>query len=212
MNVSNFGAPRVGNLTWRFALLALGSVVILTCAISGAIYARGLPSAPLQHLIAPADWSIRDGVLEDGTIILRPTVNSIGLALHPIDFPTYTLQLRTQVLTSTLAVGVIYAAQAADHFSAFLINPDGYFALSDYSNGAWHVREPWRMWPPIRRADQPNRLRVECTAGGCVLYVNDESTWQITNRATAQALGIVAYPLTAAPPGAARFDQIDLQP
>ncbi len=212
MNVSNSDKPPIGVTAWRLAILALGGVVIMTGATIGTIYARGLPPVPPHRLSASSDWSIQAGVLEDGMLSLQPAINSIGLALHPLNSLTYTLQLRLQILTPTLAAGVVYAAQDAGHFSAFLINPDGYFTLSDYDGGAWHVREPWRTWPHIRRADQPNRLRVECAARGCAFYVNDESTWQIANQPAASAIGVAAYSLPPAPSGIARFEQIELWP
>ena len=67
----------------------------------------------------------------------------------------------------------------ANHFTAFLISGDGYFRVSDYRNGVWIDRVPWRAWPHIRRdGTRQCPARRMPTDETCTFFVNDEWTWQ----------------------------------
>lgn len=197
---------------WRLAILALCGVVASTALVTALIAARGAPPAPPQALLDhPEAWLIQSGSLDHGVLVLRPATNTPGVALHSIASLTFTLQSRLQIASTHTAAGLIFDAQAADHFSAFLISPDGYFMLGDYRAGVWRERAPWRAWPHIHRADQPNVLRAECNATGCAFFVNDEWTWHTSNRVAGSAIGLVADPLsTESKENTVRIERIDL--
>jgi hypothetical protein len=207
MNVSRYEVP---TFAWRLAVAALAGALLVTALLAGAIMLHGAPPTPRDLLLDASTWTIDHGTLDRDHVQLRPASNLIGTALYPIESPTFTFQSRIQIDQAGVAAGLIYAAQDANHFSAFLISPDGYFTLSDYAAGVWQERVSWRTWPHIRRDAESNALRVECTAVGCTFFVNDEWTWHINDRAAAEAIGVAARSLLTDPNDTAHFDQIEL--
>ncbi len=200
-------------LAWRVAVnsivLMTGAVIIAVLLIAGqgrTIYAALMP----DHF--DEQWTIRSGRVEDDRLVLRPAAHSIGLALRPINSPTFTLQTRIAFNQPQGAAGLIVQADDVDHFSAFLISGDGYFRVSDYRNGAWIDRAAWRAWPHIRRSGAANLLRAECQSGTCTFFVNDEWTWQERTLPAPRWIGLAAEAQSVGAPFEARFDQLGRQP
>ncbi|HTP09867.1 MAG TPA: hypothetical protein VMP08_16535, partial [Anaerolineae bacterium] len=135
------------------------------------------------------------------------SANSIGLALHPIDSSSFTLQARVAFDATQGSGGLIVQADDPDHFTAFLISSDGYFRVSDYRNGVWIDRAAWRAWPHIQHDGATNVLRAECGSDRCTFFVNDEWTWQEQRVPATHAIGVLANGTAEA-----RFDQIGWQP
>ena len=201
----------VPTFAWRLAVAALSAILLLTVLLSGLILLQGMPPAPPQNLLLNATaWTLEHGALDHDHLRLQPVSNTIGVAFYPSDMPTLTLQVQLQIDRAEVAAGLIYAAQDADHFSAFLISPDGYFALSDYAAGHWQFRRDWQTWPHIQRGTTTNRLRVECVAAACTFFINDEWTWHIDDRVAGPVIGLVAYELRPDGGGSARFEQIEM--
>jgi hypothetical protein len=158
-------------------------------------------------------WQIRSGTGEADRLVLRPTAQAISVALRSVDTQAdgFTLQTRVASNQPTGAAGLIVQAADADHFVAFVISTDGYFRLSDYRNGVWIDRVPWRTWPHVRRGSSPNTLRAECRSGTCTFFVNDEWTWQAESFPATLKVGVVATGLDASSGGEVVFDQFALR-
>ena len=191
---------------WRTAWISLMIVVGLT--VVSALWIADQDEANRSALVPERfdeRWQIRSGVATPDRMVLNPTAAAIGVALRPIATqPTgFTLQTRVTFNQPTGAAGLIVQADDADHFVAFLISPDGYFRLSDYRNGTWIDRVPWRAWPHIRRNGQANILRAECRGETCTFFVNDEWTWQAESIAATSQVGVVA-----ARPGASPMEEV----
>jgi hypothetical protein len=191
---------------WRTAWISLIIVVGLT--VVSALWIADQDEANRSALVPERfdeRWQIRSGVATPDRMVLNPTAAAIGVALRPIATqPTgFTLQTRVTFNQPTGAAGLIVQADDADHFVAFLISPDGYFRLSDYRNGTWIDRVPWRAWPHILRNGQANILRAECRGETCTFFVNDEWTWQAESIAATSQVGVVA-----ARPGASPMEEV----
>jgi hypothetical protein len=202
-------APR----TWRFAQLSLIVVLSATALAAFWIIRRG-DEVRAALILDRFDehWQIRSGVAQSDRLMLHPMAESIGVALRPLAAAPdgFTLQTRATFNQATGVAGLIVQADDADHFTAFLISADGYFRLSDYRNGAWIDREPWRAWPHIRRDASPNVLRAECHGEICTFFVNDEWTWQAASLPATRQVGVVATGLDAPSGGNVVFDQFAL--
>jgi hypothetical protein len=198
---------------WRTAWISLIIVVGLT--VVSALWIADQDEANRSALVPERfdeRWQIRSGTRAD-RLVLNPTALAIGVALRPIATqPTgFTLQTRVTFNQPTGAAGLIVQADDADHFVAFLISPDGYFRLSDYRNGTWIDRVPWRAWPHIRREDSPNTLRAECRGETCTFFVNDEWTWQAESIAATSQVGVVAAESGASSNEEVGFDHFAVQ-
>jgi hypothetical protein len=199
--------PKISRWSWRTAIISLAMVTSLTIVTALLIAGQGraLSRAWIFNRI-DEQWTIRSGRAETDRLVLRPTANSIGLALHPIDSLSFTLQARVEFDSSQGSGGLIVQADDVDHFTAFLISHDGYFRVSDYRNGVWIDRVAWRAWPHIRRAGTANLLRAECGSDRCTFFVNDEWTWQEQAVPVTRWIGVVADGAEA------RFDQLGMRP
>lgn len=201
-------APEVSLRLWRVALISLA--IVTGAVISAALLIANQSPAINTALILDRfdeQWTIRSGRAEADRLVLQPTAGSIGLALHPIASPSFTLQARIDFDASPASGGLIVQAADPDHFTAFLISGDGYFRVSDYRNGVWIDRAAWRAWPHIRRDGTANVLRAECRSDSCAFFVNDEWTWQENGVPATAWIGVVADTTREA-----RFDQLGWQP
>lgn len=199
--------PAISTPAWRAALGCLILIPSVTVLAALLIAGQGRTINAAQK-IDPLDeqWQIRSGRAETDRLVLNPTADSIGLALHPIDSSSFTLQARLDLAEAGGSGGLIVQADDADHFTAFVISADGYFRVSDYRQGAWIVRAAWRAWPHIRRGGAVNLLRAECRSDSCTFFVNDEWTWEELGVTATRWIGVVAGAREA------RFDQISGQP
>lgn len=201
-------------LAWRAAWIGLLVVLSLTVVFALLIAYRGEET---QAALTPdrfdERWQIRSGVAKADRLVLNPTAQAISVALRPIAAQTdgFTLQTRATFNQATAAAGLIVQADDADHFVAFVISADGYFRLSDYRNGVWIDRVPWRTWPHVRRDGSPNNLRAECRSGTCTFFVNDEWTWHAEPFPATLKVGVVATGLDAGSGSEVEFDQFALR-
>jgi len=201
-------------LAWRAAWVSLLVVFSLTVVFALLIAYHGEETqAALTPYRFDERWQIRSGTVEVDRLTLHPTAQAIGVALRPIDVNDgrFTVQTRATFDRPTGAAGLIVQADDADHFVAFIISADGYFRLSDYRNGMWIDRVPWRTWPHIRRDGSPNTLRATCRDDACTFFVNDEWTWQAESIPATQKVGVFATGLDAISGGEVMFEQFALQ-
>ncbi len=203
-------------LAWRAAWVSLIVVLSLTVMIALWIAYQGKAAqAALPPDRFDERWQIRSGTATADRLVLNPTAQTVSVALRPLDLPPagFTLQTRVTFDQPTGAAGVIVQAEDADHFVAFIISADGYFRLSDFCNGGWIDREPWRAWPHIHRGrdSSTNTLRAECRRETCTFFVNDEWTWQAASVPATPNVGVVATGLKASSSEEVVFDQFALR-
>lgn len=199
--------PEINVRSWRLAVAGLALTTSAAILIAWLIARQSQPiGTALNFDRLDEQWHIRSGRLEADRLVLDPAANSIGTALHPITSAAFTLQAQIDLASSAGSGGLIVQADDAEHFTAFLISPDGYFRIADYGNGVWIDRAAWRAWPHIHRDDTPNVLRAECGSGQCTFYVNDEWTWQENGIPVTRWIGAIADGTEA------RFDHVGWQP
>ena len=201
-------------LAWRAAWVSLIVMLSLTVVLALLIaYLGEETQAALTAYRFDERWQIRSGTVEAERLTLHPTAQAISVALRPIDVINgrFTVQARATFDQPTGAAGIIVQADDADHFVAFVISADGYFRLSDYRNGLWIDRVPWRTWPHIRRDGSPNTLRAKCRGDACTFFVNDEWTWQAGSIPATLKVGVMATGLDASSGGEFIFEQFAIQ-
>ncbi len=152
-SMSSHAPDQISRRSWRAAVISLLIAASATISAALLIAVQGqAANAPRIFNQLDSGWMVRSGRVETDRLVLRPAASSTGLALHPIDSSTFTLQARVTLAPAQGAAGLIVQADDPDHFSAFLISNDGYFRVSDYRNGAWIDRAAWRAWPHLHRA------------------------------------------------------------
>lgn len=76
--------------------------------------------------------------------------------------------------SSLYGYGLIYRAQDAEHYYAFAVGSDGYYAVIRRDGEDVIPLVAWQQFPHIRRGPQANRLLVTCVASSCSFRINDE--------------------------------------
>jgi len=70
--------------------------------------------------------------------------------------------------------GLVYGAQDANHYTVFAVGNDGYYAVLRVNGTDIEALIPWQRFPHVHRAEQSNRLRVNCCGIICKFFINDE--------------------------------------
>jgi hypothetical protein len=70
--------------------------------------------------------------------------------------------------------GLVYRAQDANHYYAFAVGGDGYYAILRVVRGVETPLVTWQQFPHVRRGRRENRLRVTCAGPSCDFRINDE--------------------------------------
>lgn len=200
----------VAKRMWRITLIIIIMSVAIPLSTAIIIATRATPYSD-QIIWRGFDdhWSINSGSIAGDQWQVQLITNSIGLALHPIDYSAFTFQARISPSDPNLATGLIINAQDTHNFTAFLISSDGYISLREKRSGQWIDRKPWGVWPHVRRDGQSNMLRVECDPDRCIFFVNEEFTLQENIAASSTNLGLLAYPIEFSnQPAVVIFDQL----
>ena len=106
---------------------------------------------------------------------LRAEFTGVGEAMALTVNPpgdNYTLEMTGGAETGALAYGLVFAWHDETHYSAVLLNGNGY-AEAYQQNGV--ARTPWfawQQWPHIR--PEANRVRVEVRGVQVTIRINDE--------------------------------------
>jgi hypothetical protein len=159
---------------WRGGVGLLALVVAIGAALVIAL-ALGLNSPrPLR----PPDWETSNLPL-----VLEAPSNTTAQRLLGRSCADLTLEIEMTPLPGpnpseeTYAVpreyGLVYRAQDNDHYYAFVIGSDGYYAILQVAEEIVTLVD-WQQYPHIHRGLQTNRLRVACTGATCDCFINDE--------------------------------------
>jgi hypothetical protein len=119
----------------------------------------------------PPDWQAPG-------LPLRLEATSNRAAVTLLEWPSSDFILEGQALPLSgpdlNGYGLIYRAQDAAHYTAFVVGSDGYYAILRVMGNEESALVDWQQFPHIRRGRQTNRLRVACVGPTCRFYVNDE--------------------------------------
>ncbi len=158
---------RDGRWWWRGALvlmtltLAMGSalVVALTLGWNNPRPAR-LP-----------DWQA-----DAFPIILEARSNETTVMLLTDPGSDFILEVEAVPLSDSDldGYGLVYRAQDDDHYYAFAVGSDGYYAVLRAEDSEETELVDWQQFPHIHRGRQSNQLRVACAGQSCRFYINDE--------------------------------------
>jgi hypothetical protein len=97
-----------------------------------------------------------------------------------------------------VAYGLVFGWQDRTHYSALLINANGYAEAYRRDGAAQVDWFAWQQWPHILVGTENNRLRVDVRDDVVTLRVNDEIVTTTTSTATTGQVGVVAVARAAA--------------
>lgn len=90
------------------------------------------------------------------------------------------------------AYGLVFNWQDAAHYSALLVNGNGYAEAFRQSGREREVWFAWQQWPHIVLAGEANRLRVDQRGDRATLRINDEVLVAEVPAAAGGGLGVLA--------------------
>ncbi len=99
------------------------------------------------------------------------------------------------------AYGLVFGWQDHDHYSALLINANGYAEAYRRDGDARQDWYTWQQWPHILVGPENNRLRVDVRGQAITLRVNDEIVATVTSAATTGQVGVAALTADRPTPG-----------
>lgn len=209
-------------VTWGFGLALVG-VIGLAAALS-----RGLADPPRAgplvwyddfksgatrwEFLAPGGGTLRPtpgGLLaEFREAAPRPGQFAIGLTPGPAPGRDFTLEVAGTQTAGEIgaAYGLIFAWQDATHYSAVLVNGNGYAEAYRQAGAERRDWFKWQQWPNILVGTASNRVRVDVRGTHVTLRVNDE--WLTETTAEAAALGEIGVIAHSAGPGQVVFSWV----
>ncbi len=154
---------------WRAGLGALALALVGALALIIALSLGWNSPRP----ITPPDWQAPGLPL---ILESKPRDTIVSLLDHPRgDFVWETEAVPLPGSVSDFnAYGLVYRAQDSANYYAFAAGSDGYYAVLRMAGGTETLLVEWQQFPHVRRGQQANRLRVNCTASSCHFYINDE--------------------------------------
>jgi hypothetical protein len=174
---------------WRIAVWAFGisvmSVAGLTWALASGLadppragpllrYDNFQTSADQWEFIAPAGGTLAPH--EGGLIAEFPARAAdqwaIGLTNGPLG--DFTLEVAGTQISGEAAYGLIFAWQDKAHYSAVLINGNGYAEVYRQEGTARTDWFQWQQWPNILLGTESNRVRIDIRGTRLTARVNDE--------------------------------------
>jgi hypothetical protein len=154
---------------WRSGVGLLALVVAVGAIL---VIALGLGFNSPRPLRSP-DWEAADLPL-----VLEAPPNAAVQRLLGRSYADLTLEIEMAPLPSgdpeLVEYGLIYRAQDAHHYHAFVIGNDGYYGVLRMAGEEETQLVEWQLFPHIHRDRQANRLRVVCVGSTCGFFINDE--------------------------------------
>ena len=93
---------------------------------------------------------------------------------------------------SGVEYGLVFAWQDATHYSAVLINKNGYAEAYRLENGERSDWFKWQQWPNILVGTVSNRVRVDVRGARIIAWINDELLVEATTHAEGR-IGLLAH-------------------
>lgn len=191
---------------WQLANGAL-MVVVLGIVVLAWTLARGFADPPRASTLWLFDdfkgeasrWTfitMDDASLQprDGALIAQLTAASEQMVLGLTDGPgaDFSLEIAGTPIANAndIAYGLVFNWQDETHYSAVLVNGNGY-AEAYHQNGAKRIEWfTWQQWPHAFAGG--NRVRVDVRAGQVTARVNDEWLMDANIPDTPGKIGVVA--------------------
>jgi hypothetical protein len=128
------------------------------------------------QLVPPAGGSL---AAQDGALLAAfgpgpGETWAVGLTASPNG--DYTLEVAGTALEqgNAAAYGLVYGWQDASHFTAVLVNGDGYAQVYQQAGAERHEWFDWQQSPIILYGNETNRVRVDARTAGVTVRINDE--------------------------------------
>ena len=154
---------------WRSGVGLLASVVVIGAILVTALALGFNSPRPLRS----PDWEAANLPL-----VLEAPSNATARRLLGQSYADLTLEIEMAPLSSSepglVEYGLVYRAQDADNYYAFVVGSDGYYGVLRIEEKEETQLVEWQLFPHIHRDGQANRLRVACAGDACDFFVNDE--------------------------------------
>jgi hypothetical protein len=179
---------------WSLARWSFAGALLLVAALAAAL-SLGLAdpphAGPLQWEATfaglPAGWTVwaaepaRVAPGPGGLVVDFPApgggkVESMAAAITAEPSSDFTLEVAggAQGPGNSIAYGLVFGWRDSEHYSAVLVNADGYaqaYRQAGPQRAEWF---PWQQWPHILGGADANRVRVDARGAELTLRVNDE--------------------------------------
>lgn len=136
------------------------------------------------EFLAPPGGSLDPNV---GALLMEFSASDseqVALALTARPEDDFTLEVAGAQISGEIGAeyGLVFAWQDAAHYSAVLINGNGYAEAYRREGEARHDWFKWQQWPNILVGTESNRMRLDVRGTRIVVRVNDEFLVETTTQ------------------------------
>lgn len=150
-------------------LLVVAVTIIVALALVAAL-ALGW-SSPRPS--APPNWE--SSALPSSIDVSSDTPSVVLLGPRGTDFTFEVTAIPLQGPSAGLyEYGLVYRAQDAGRYYAFVVGADGYYGVFRVEDADLIPLVAWEQFPHVARGQQVNRLLVTCDGSACTFRINDE--------------------------------------
>ena len=198
---------------WRVVTWGFGVALVAVAALAVAL-ANGLADPPragpllwqddFKQATARWQWIAAEGATlapRDGALVAGFTApDQTVFALAPGVAGDFTLEIAGAQTEGALGAqyGLVFDWQDAHHYSAALLNGNGYAEAYQHSGASRADWFTWAQWPHILFGTEANRVRVDVRDTRVIARINDEVLMETTlARTSGGRLGVMARSIGA---------------
>jgi len=179
---------------WGFVVLIIAIITLVISVALGAGDPKPIGSLKWEdRLDSRARWRTFGDELffeSGGLVINLKQKGDYGGAVTTVEAASqFTIETAASQANGEIGAfyGILFNYREADHYTAVMINGNGYVEVFEKNRKAWM---PQQEWPNILLGSESNRVRVDVSNGEGVLRINDEVLMRVP--ITGGEVGIVA--------------------
>ncbi len=183
-----------GLARWSFVILILVIAVMVTAVALGVGDPKPMGSLKWEDRFdTRARWKTFGDELffgSGGLVIGVQQKGDYGGAVTTVEAASqFTIETAASQANGEMGAfyGIIFNYRDADHYTAVLINGNGYVEVFEKEGKVWM---PQQEWPNILLGNESNRVRLDVTNGEGLIRINDEVLMRLP--ITGGEVGIVA--------------------
>jgi hypothetical protein len=196
-------------VAWGFGVLLVGVVGLATALALGAADPPRAGSVRLwmdAFKTGAARWQFYSEGAQigprDGALVIGLAENQVAAALTARPAGNFTVEMAGAQTSGALGAkyGLVLGWRDPAHYSAVLVNGNGYVEAYQVEGAERRVWFEWQQWPNLLAGTDANRVRADIRGQRITVRINDEVLLE-TTADTAGEIGVLARDSVAAPDG-----------
>jgi hypothetical protein len=189
---------------WRSVSWSLGVLLVIVLGV-GAVLALGAADPPRAGPLlwmddfkaGSARWRFLDQGAQigprDGALVIDLAANQVSAALTARPDGDFTVEMAGAQASGTLGAkyGLVWGWRDPTHYSAVLVNGNGYVEAYQLEGAQRHNWFEWQQWPNLLFGTDANRVRADVRGRLITIRINDEFLLETTADTTGE-IGVLA--------------------